>query len=371
MNFNIIGFSLIFLNALAPVDLLLPALPIINVQFVHSDSTIQWISAFFLFTSALTQLIIALNLHNDSIYALSKNIIYLYVCSMLICLVAPTYHIFLIGRLLSGVACGALIMMGSFSIANHCYQKPDLLIGTVSYVSAISTLSPLVMPIISGYIVDYTHWRFLFLFLILLSLILLQFRQYAFVDGQVVDQKNTSIYGMVSRFDIICLSVICGLGLSLLIDLISFSSMYLQNAHHFTVRQFSLFCMAAALTSTLSRLMIPKITKHFSLTMIFYSCCSLIVFSLLLFIVTFLHYNNVVFIFAGLIQFGSASILMTISAVEIQKRLPLALKGIGLGSYGFIKFIIPFIISILIGHFTLGNFKAYIIITMCIPFLIV
>ena len=70
---------------------------------------------------------------------------------------------FLIGRLLSGVACGALIMMGSFSIANHCYQA-NLLIGTVSYVSAISTLSPLVMPIISGYIVDYTHWRFYFYF---------------------------------------------------------------------------------------------------------------------------------------------------------------------------------------------------------------
>jgi len=172
------------------VDLVLPAFPKIGQDFAASNSAVQFTFTGVTIGFAIGQLIAGPLA--DSIGRRRPMLILsgLHLVGSLLCFIAPSIDLFFWARLLQGIGgAGAAILMGA--IVRDLYTGGPMLT-MMARVALISSLAPIVAPIIGSQIVTALPWRTIFAFLVIFDTVI-WFLTYKFlIETLHRDNRRTS-----------------------------------------------------------------------------------------------------------------------------------------------------------------------------------
>lgn len=147
--------------------------PTLMKQFGVQTSTVQWLTTGFMVAMTLVMPLSPWLLDNLSLKKLLNGIVLVFIFGTLIAMLAPTFYLIILGRLIEGLAVGALFPVFQTLIMESSSTKDrGLAMGVVGLVMG-SALA--VGPIISGIILQFVSWRALFgLFVVLLIFLIIQ-----------------------------------------------------------------------------------------------------------------------------------------------------------------------------------------------------
>ena len=110
----------------------------------------------------------------SDIYGRKKIILYglsIFVIASLVCSLAWTVNFFLIGRILQGVGIGCGDTMGRAILCDRF--EGQKFVKAASHIGVAATITPMLGPLLGGYIEEYSNWRLSFLSIFLYGLIAL------------------------------------------------------------------------------------------------------------------------------------------------------------------------------------------------------
>ncbi|GMA69385.1 MFS transporter [Leuconostoc litchii] len=145
--------------------------PILMKNFNVNASTVQWLTTGFMVAMTLVMPLSPWLLDNVPLRKLLNSIVGIFLIGTFIAMVTPNFTGIIIGRLLEGLAVGALFpTFQSVIIENTDKSKRGIAMGVVGLVMG-SALA--VGPIISGIVLQWISWRALFiLFFVILSILI-------------------------------------------------------------------------------------------------------------------------------------------------------------------------------------------------------
>ena len=148
------------------------AYPILMKNFGVDASTVQWLTTGFMIAMTLVMPLSPWLLDNIKLKPLLNGIVAVFLVGTAVAMVTPVFSGIIIGRLLEGMAVGALFpTFQSVIMENTNQEKRGTTMGVVGLVMG-SALA--VGPIISGVVLQWVSWRALFIlfFVILLGLLI-------------------------------------------------------------------------------------------------------------------------------------------------------------------------------------------------------
>lgn len=152
------------------------AYPILMASFHVDASTVQWLTTGFMVTMTLVMPLSPWLLDNITLKTLLNIIVAVFLVGTGIAMVTPSFAGIIIGRLLEGIAVGALFpTFQSVIMENTDKEKRGVTMGVVGLVMG-SALA--VGPIISGIVLQWISWRALFaLFFIVLAILIISLQR--------------------------------------------------------------------------------------------------------------------------------------------------------------------------------------------------
>lgn len=168
-------------------DLYLPSLPSIAKGFNIHISWAQWTIAVYMLGFSISQLIYgpwsdSVGRRTPLIFGLSLNVV-----GGLICIYSVDIKMLLIGRLVQGLGTGAGTTLVR-STLRDIFNK-ETLARYNSYLAISTVVILTIAPVIGGYIEHYSTWRYNFVFLSGLGLLILTL--YFFLIKETNEQRNT------------------------------------------------------------------------------------------------------------------------------------------------------------------------------------
>ena len=174
------------------------SLPMIGEEFGVSTESLGWVSTAYLFMTSTT--LMPLSRFSDiagrkKIFLAGSLIMLL---SLILCFLAPSYHVFIAARMASGIGAAAM-MCTSVSIITgifESFERGSALGTNTAFMYAGLSLG----PVLGGLFTGYLGWRSLFLFLIIFLLIgtafFMKFMKYEIITGKgrSMDRKGTILY---------------------------------------------------------------------------------------------------------------------------------------------------------------------------------
>ena len=143
--------------------------PALMREFNIGTSTVQWITTGYLLVLSLVITLSSYLKRNFNSRALFLFSIGSFIVGTLLCYVAPSFMLLLLGRLLQGVGTGvALPLMFNIILAEAPKERLGFFMGVGSIITA---MAPAIGPILGGFIVDVYSWRVIFLSLLPLLLL--------------------------------------------------------------------------------------------------------------------------------------------------------------------------------------------------------
>ncbi|MDC2805692.1 MFS transporter [Leuconostoc suionicum] len=147
------------------------AYPILMKSFNVNASTVQWLTTGFMVAMTLVMPLSPWLLDNVSLRKLLNGIVALFLLGTFLAMVTPNFTGIIIGRLLEGLAVGALFpTFQSVIMENTDKNQRGVAMGVVGLVMG-SALA--VGPIISGLVLQWISWRALFMLFFVILLILI------------------------------------------------------------------------------------------------------------------------------------------------------------------------------------------------------
>ncbi|WP_232683683.1 MFS transporter [Leuconostoc mesenteroides] len=147
------------------------AYPILMKSFNVNASTVQWLTTGFMVAMTLVMPLSPWLLDNVSLRKLLNGIVALFLLGTFLAMVTPNFTGIIIGRLLEGLAVGALFpTFQSVIMENTDKNQRGVAMGVVGLVMG-SALA--VGPIISGVVLQWISWRALFMLFFVILLILI------------------------------------------------------------------------------------------------------------------------------------------------------------------------------------------------------
>ncbi|HLR63323.1 MAG TPA: MDR family MFS transporter [Lentibacillus sp.] len=183
-----ITLSASFLSVLTQF-LLITAFPKIMHEFAINSTDVQWLTTGYMLTIAVLIPITAYFIDTFKTRNLMMSAMLLFLIGTLICLVAPSFPILLVGRVFQGMGSGIMIpLMQTILFLMYPREKRGFAMGLAGLVINVA---PAVGPPISGALVNYFDWRALFLLTLpiaacILLLVFLYMRN-------VTEQQKTNI----------------------------------------------------------------------------------------------------------------------------------------------------------------------------------
>ncbi|CAM3106365.1 MFS transporter [Leuconostoc rapi] len=168
-------FSLVLLSVSFTMSIsqstMTTAYPILMKSFNVDASTVQWLTTGFMVAMTLVMPLSPWLLDNIKLKPLLNTIVAVFLIGTAIAMLSPHFWGIIVGRLLEGVAVGALFpTFQSVIMENTSKEQRGLTMGVVGLVMG-SALA--VGPIISGIVLQWVSWRALFaLFFIILLIII-------------------------------------------------------------------------------------------------------------------------------------------------------------------------------------------------------
>ena len=153
------------------IDIYLPSMPGLVTALQTDWSTVQLTLSVFVFAFAVGQLV-----YGPLSDRLGRRIpllggLGLYLVANLICAAAPGIEILLVGRFLQGLgACSGVV--GCNAIVRDCFSGAQST-RAFARIASVTSLAPIIAPVIGGFLEKHSGWRASFLFLAGFSLVLL------------------------------------------------------------------------------------------------------------------------------------------------------------------------------------------------------
>ena len=149
--------------------LLVTALPKIMVDLGISAINAQWLITAFMLISGImipTSAFLLNTINNRTLY---MTAMVSFVIGTVICALSPTYNILLLGRIIQAIGSGLIIpLMQTLMFLVYPVERRGEAMGLVGIVIAFA---PAIAPTLSGWIVDYFNWRYLFYIIFPIALI--------------------------------------------------------------------------------------------------------------------------------------------------------------------------------------------------------
>lgn len=153
------------------IKIVLPVLPGLGEILKTSSANIQLSVTIFLLFYSLSRLFwgpVVQILGNTKTLRIA---VFIAMVGSALAMLAYSFPMYLIGRTLEGLGMGAISIV-SMAILPNIYDKRSLS-KKMAYVTGISATMPAISPIVGGYLMKFIDWRAIFVFLLLLSLILI------------------------------------------------------------------------------------------------------------------------------------------------------------------------------------------------------
>jgi len=151
--------------------------PTLMKQFDIGTATVQWITTGYLLVLSIT---IPLSSFLKKRFPMKRLFLFavsIFIIATVMCMIAPSFPILLLGRLLEGVGTGiALPLMFNIVLEQTPFEKMGFMMGIASLIAAIA---PAVGPSFGGLVVNTLGWRMIFAFLLPLLVVSLLLGNYA------------------------------------------------------------------------------------------------------------------------------------------------------------------------------------------------
>ncbi|MDR0955804.1 MAG: multidrug efflux MFS transporter [Candidatus Nomurabacteria bacterium] len=148
-----------------------PALPSIMAKFSISAATGQWLTTIFMLVMGIMIPISAWLIGRFSTRQVFIAALGMFVCGTLLCALAPSFQLLLIGRVLQAIGTGVQMPFVSVTVMQlFPKERRGFALGIVGVVIGAA---PAIGPTLSGYLVDALGWRAIFWVTIPLAIILI------------------------------------------------------------------------------------------------------------------------------------------------------------------------------------------------------
>src|SRR5690625_1584112 len=156
----ILTLSASFLSVLMQF-LLITAFPKIMSEFQVNSTEVQWLTTSFMLTSAILIPITAYFIDTFQTRTIMITAMSLFFIGTFIGLIAPSFPILLIGRIIQGIGSGIMIpLMQTILFLVYPKQRRGYAMGLAGMVINVA---PAIGPPLSGVLIKYFKWRSLFL----------------------------------------------------------------------------------------------------------------------------------------------------------------------------------------------------------------
>jgi DHA1 family bicyclomycin/chloramphenicol resistance-like MFS transporter len=150
------------LNSLS-INMIVPALPSMAAGLATDFASVQLTLSSYLFATAIAQLVHGPLSDKFGRRPVLMTGMLLYILASVICLVATSVWIVILGRILQGVGAAAGFALGR-AIVRDLYER-EKAASMLGYITMGFSLAPMVAPLLGGLISDHFGWRLIFLFL--------------------------------------------------------------------------------------------------------------------------------------------------------------------------------------------------------------
>ncbi|PJM76814.1 DHA2 family efflux MFS transporter permease subunit [Bifidobacterium felsineum] len=158
-------------TAILNQTLMTAALPHLMRDFGLPSNTVQWLSTGFMLTNGIMIPITAFLIQRFTTRQLFFYAIGMFLFGTLVCTFAPGFWVLLLGRILQ--ATGAGIVMPLLQTVLFLTFPPDKRGTAMGWFGLVIAFAPALGPTLSGLIIDFLPWRFLFVPLIVIAVTVL------------------------------------------------------------------------------------------------------------------------------------------------------------------------------------------------------
>ena len=207
LNIILLSASLMALGAFS-IDTILPSISYLKNEFDVLPKNSHWIITSVFIGIAIGQLIFGPI--SDSIGRKKTAILGLIIFSFgcILSIVSTNYVMFLITRFLQGLGSGAAVVI-SRAIARDFFEGRKLA-QIMSIVTTIFILVPVFAPSIGQIIISFSHWKMIFIFMLILSIMLKFFILYKYLE-QMNLEINLNFKATIEGFKEVYKSIILSL----------------------------------------------------------------------------------------------------------------------------------------------------------------
>ncbi|WP_353989592.1 multidrug effflux MFS transporter [Pediococcus argentinicus] len=242
----LIGFmGLVSATGPLSMDMYLPGLPQMQHYFGSSASMLQLSITFCLVGLAVGQLFIGpLSDHIGRRIPLMVGFA-LYGLTSLACVFAPNIWIFILLRLIQGLA-GSTGQVLSRAVTRDMFEGKELT-RFYAMLMAVNGVFPIISPIIGGILLPFVHWEGIFILLFVIGVLTVIGVFFTIPETLPITSRRDepilnsfkSMLKMFSHRRFVLIALVQGLIFGALFSYISASSFVFQNYFHMTVGQFS------------------------------------------------------------------------------------------------------------------------------------
>src|SRR5690625_1075769 len=151
--------------------LLITATPHIMIDFHLSESSGQWVTTIFMLVNGIMIPITAFLMETFSTKRLYLVSMLIFILCTVICALAFNFYILMVGRVVQAAAAGIMLpLMMTIFMLIFAVERRGFAMGMSGLVIAFA---PAIGPSLAGWLVEFMHWRFLFLIILPLALIVL------------------------------------------------------------------------------------------------------------------------------------------------------------------------------------------------------
>jgi Bcr/CflA subfamily drug resistance transporter len=176
----------IFTFAVA-LDIYVPSIPAIRAYFHTSPDVVQLTVSCFILMTGIGQLIMGpLSDHFGRRVVIVGGTIIFFLGSVL-ATVSPTIWLLIVARIIQGIgACS--MMVATFALVRDLYSGEEVA-RIYSFLNSTISLSPLLAPVIGGYLAEWYGWRAAFAFLVVMSFLMILFSLFKIKETHATENR--------------------------------------------------------------------------------------------------------------------------------------------------------------------------------------
>lgn len=357
-----------------PLTFELPAISLISSTFNLNNAEMKFSITLFWATFTFGQFLFAYLLPRVAVQKLISIFILIYILCFALHACIYSKIIFLLLRLIEGTCCGALLIMGRFSMAKKYGSNEAQYLSQFAKLSSSLTALTVMLPIVGAFISDYLNWRYIYLLIALSAICLLNFKTRAFIfrrpDMTTIKHDFMIVLGDVN---LLCKSILGGFARSILLNFNTNLALYLLSYRHWSSIHYGGLMLFFSFLSMGSRLYLSKMISFFGLTKLNYILMSIIVFSALSLLFKNSYKYEMLFYISGALITVSSSLLATVYSFSSQYRLADQKQAMSLAVMGVIQnvaLVAGTFINVFLTNDSLFQIMELIILSTCILFII-